>query len=218
MLQRPFRDRVDAGRKLGLRLGHLARQSPVVLGLPRGGVVVAAEVASALQAPLDVLVVRKIPAPNQPELALGAVTHDGHQRVFLNESIVAALGVGSAYLDDAIADQLAAVRQRQAEYRNDQSIQISGRTVIVVDDGIATGATMQVGLAALRQADPSYLALAVPVAPPDSIEMLRSLVDEVVCLSAPAHFTAVGEAYGCFEQTSDQEVMALLRQATGGGE
>jgi putative phosphoribosyl transferase len=208
-----FANRQEAGRELAARLAHLRGESPVVLGLPRGGVVVAAEIARSLGAPLDVLVVRKIPAPNQPELALGAVTDGAEPRTVLNHQIVAALHVPSQYLERAIVVQLDEVRRRQALYREGRSPPaLTGHTLIVADDGIATGATVAAGLEALRQARPSRLVLAVPVGPPETLERLRASVDELVCLAAPPHFAAVGAFYEDFRQTSDAEVVALLRE------
>jgi putative phosphoribosyl transferase len=208
-----FANREEAGRRLAGLLMHLRGSAPVVLGLPRGGVVVAAQVARALEAPLDVLVVRKIPAPEQPELALGAVTDGEQPRLVLNHQIVAALRVSQEDLDRAVAEQLEEVRRRQRLYRDGRPAPpLEGRAVIVVDDGIATGATVAAGLEALRHARPARLVLAVPVGPPEAIAALRSKVDELHCLEAPAHFAAVGAFYRDFRQTADAEVVALLRK------
>lgn len=208
-----FQDRQDAGRQLAQRLVHLKDQqpSPLVLGLPRGGVVVAAEIARELHAPLDVLVVRKLGAPFQPELALGAVTDGEQPRYVLNSDLVSGLGVDDDYLRHEIAQQFEEVKRRQEFYRRGRAAgPIKGRTIIVVDDGIATGATVRAGIAALRQNQPARVILAVPVAPPETVETLKGDVDEVVCLQAPPNFTAVGRFYVNFEQTTDEEVIAAL--------
>jgi predicted phosphoribosyltransferase len=208
-----FSNRQDAGRQLAAALAHLRDSAPIVLGLPRGGVVVAAEIARALEAPLDVLVVRKIPAPFQPELALGAVTDGEAPHIVLNEQIVAALRVRQEHLDQAIADQLAEVRRRQETFRAGRPAPaLRGRCVIVVDDGVATGATVAAGLQALRESGVSRLVLAVPVGPRETIGSLRSQVDELVCLYAPVSFSAVGTFYRDFRQTSDDEVVTLLER------
>lgn len=210
-----FADREDAGRQLAARLSHLKSESPVVLGLPRGGVVVAAEIAGALNAPLDVLVVRKVGAPMQPELALGAVIDGNPPRQVRNEDLIHTLHVEEAYLQEEAERQLAEARRRQEAYRRGRpAVDIAGRTVIVVDDGIATGATMKAALTALRQADLKRLVAAVPVGPPDTIHDLQGKVDELVCLDAPPHFRAVGAFYGRFNQTTDEEVIALLDEAS----
>ncbi|MCI0629955.1 MAG: phosphoribosyltransferase, partial [Phycisphaerales bacterium] len=213
-----FRDRSDAGRQLAQRLLHLKDQQPppgaVVLGLPRGGVIVASEIARELNAPLDVLVVRKIGAPHQPELAIGAVTDGQRPQVVLNQELVDALGVSQVYLNAEIAEQYMEVRRREQFYRGGRKPPpITGRTVIVVDDGIATGATVKAGLEAIRRLDPARLILAVPVAAPESLDQLRDLADEIVVLAAPANFVAVGRFYSNFDQTTDEEVIALLEEA-----
>ena len=209
-----FRDRRDAGRQLALRLAHLKalQPPPVVLGLPRGGVVVAAQIARELNSPLDVLVVRKLGAPHQPELAIGAVTDGEHPQTVLNRDLLDLINVEQAYLDAEIERQLVEVRRRQSDLRMGRPpVAVAGRTVIVVDDGIATGATIKAGLTALRQSKPARMILAVPVAPPETLRELTSLADELLCLSAPPNFVAVGRNYENFEQTTDDEVISLLR-------
>jgi putative phosphoribosyl transferase len=210
-----FLDRADAGRRLAARLAHVAAEPRlVVLGLPRGGVVVAAEVAAALHAPLDVLVVRKIGAPWQPELALGAVTNGEHPQRVLNEQIIAAIGPPPGFIDAEAARQLTEVRRRQSLYRGGQpGVPVEGRAVIVVDDGVATGATVRAGLRAIRSRKPDRLILAVPVAPLSIVQELQTEVDELICLHAPLDFHAVGMFYEHFDQTSDAEVVRLLREA-----
>lgn len=211
-----FADRHDAGVQLAQQLLQYRDLQPqaVVLGLPRGGVVAAAEVATALNAELDVLVVRKIGAPHQAELAIGAVTNGEQPQVFLNRELIEALGVDDGYLNQEIARQHEEVRRRQEFYRRGRPpVPIEGRVVIVVDDGIATGATVRAGIAALRKKNPARIVLAVPVAAPDSLRMLQQDVDEIVCLYAPSNFMAVGRFYSNFEQTTDEEVIALLEGA-----
>ncbi len=182
------------------------------MGLPRGGVLVAAPIAEALQAELDVLVVRKLPAPRQPELALGAVTDGDEPRVILNEPVVRALRVTREHLDREIELQLAEVRKRQAFYRGGRPAAAwGGRLIIVVDDGIATGATVRAGIQALRAGGAQAIVLAVPVAPPDAVRTLRSEVDDLVCLHSPEHFAAVGAFYEDFRQTTDEEVVEMLK-------
>jgi putative phosphoribosyl transferase len=184
-----------------------------VLALPRGGVVVGAEVARALEAPLDVLVVRKLGAPRQPELAIGAVLFGDPPRRVRNEALIRLVGASEEYLADEEARQLAEARRRLELYRRGQpGVDIDGRTAIVVDDGVATGATMQAALAALRQTTVRWLVLAVPVGAPDSIAKLRGDVDETICLAAPPDFRAVGMFYRSFEQTTDEEVVRLLAE------
>lgn len=208
-----FRDRADAGNQLAGRLLHLKNEDPVVYGLPRGGVVVAAKVAAALDAPLDVLVVRKIGAPNQPELALGAVTNGESPQRTLNEQLIGLVGVSEDYLEAEGKRQLDEVRRRTEAYRRGRpAVNAAGRTVIVVDDGIATGATVQAGIMGLRMQQPRKVVLAVPVAAPDSLERLRADVDEIVCLCAPASFMAVGMFYDTFAQTTDEEVIDMLER------
>ena len=211
-----FTNREEAGRQLGARLGHLKTEpgpGVVVLGLPRGGVVVAAQIATALTAPLDVLVVRKLGAPLQPELAIGAVTDGERPQRILNTRVIASLGVDPEYLEREAARQLKEVKRRQSLYRgNRPSVSLSGRTVVVVDDGIATGATVRAGIQALRQAAVARLVLAVPVAPQATVEVLGDEVDELICLETPLVFPAVGSFYVDFRQTTDAQVIALLEE------
>ena len=218
-----FRDRAEAGARLGDRLAALLAggdaQPPLVLGLPRGGVVVAAEVVRALRnsgidATLDVFVVRKIGAPWQPELAIGAVADvDGRPEAILNRETIDTLDVDDAYLQRTIADEHAEALRRLQAYRDDRPApSIVGAMVIVVDDGIATGATVRAALQVIRRQHPARLMLAVPVAPADTLDNLHDEVDDIVCLSSPVFFTSVGGAYEIFDQTSDEEVIALLRE------
>lgn len=212
-----FLDRADAGRRLAQALEAYRGAEPLVLALPRGGVPVAYEVAKALKAPLGLLMVRKIGAPFQPELALGAVV-DGHQPVVVwNDEVVRALAPSEAYLERAVADELSEIERRRHVYLGPRKPpDPAGRTVIVVDDGIATGATVRAALEALRRAGAARRILAVPVASADAIEMLSAEADEVVCLATPDPFFAVGAHYRDFSQVGDEEVIEVMSKlATG---
>jgi predicted phosphoribosyltransferase len=209
-----FRDRVDAGRKLARALLHLKEARPIVLALPRGGVPVAFEVAVALGAPLDVVLVRKIGAPGQPELGLGAVVDGASPQIVLNEELVRLVQPGQAYLEAEERRQFAEIERRRGLYRPGRPpISLAGRTAIVVDDGIATGGTMKAVLLALRNSGVDRLVLAVPLAPADSLAELSPLADEVVCLMSPEPFYSVGSHYRDFTQTTDEEVIHLLARA-----
>ncbi|MFE0463571.1 phosphoribosyltransferase [Kitasatospora sp. NPDC058965] len=204
-----FRDRTRAGRLLGKRVAAWRADDPVVLGLPRGGVPVAHEVARALGAPLDILVVRKIGAPGQPELALGAVG-EGGIRLF-NHDIVAALGIGAAELERLAHATAEEVAERTERLRGPvPPLDVAGRAVLVVDDGVATGATVRAAMAVLRRREVAQLLLAVPVAAPEALRLLGPLADDLVCLSAPPAFMAVGQYYDDFDQTTDRDVRRLL--------
>ena len=214
MFGRDFRDRVDAGRQLAAALLHLKESKPIVLALPRGGVPVAFEVEDALNAPLDVVLVRKIGAPGQPELGLGAVVDGAASRVVLNKELVELVRPGQAYLEAEEKRQLAEIERRRALYRPGRApLSVAGRTVIVVDDGIATGGTMKAVLVALQSSGADRLVLAVPVAPADSLEELSRIADEAVCLMSPEPFYSVGSHYRDFTQTTDEEVIDLLARA-----
>lgn len=209
-----FRDRADAGRRLADALLHLKGEAPIVLALPRGGVPVAFEVANALEAPLDVVLVRKIGAPGQKELGLGAVVDGAHPQIVLNQDIVSAVQPGDDYIHAELARELAEIERRRTLYRPGRPpLLVENRTVIVVDDGIATGGTVKAVLKALRESHPGKLILAVPVAPADSLPDLVRLADDVVVLATPEPFYAVGAYYRDFIQTSDEEVIDLLARA-----
>jgi putative phosphoribosyl transferase len=202
---------------LAERLLHLKGTGPVVLALPRGGVPVALPIAEALGASLDFLLVRKIGAPGQPELALGAVVEGDPPQTVLNDEIVADLGVPPGFVAREEARQLDEIgRRRRLWLRGHPAAQPRGRTVVVVDDGVATGATVRAALLALERAGAARRVLAAPVAPRDTAQALRALCDEAVFLAEPAHLGSVGACYGDFHQLDDAEVAALLGRAAGG--
>lgn len=209
-----FLDRQDAGERLAEELLHLKQERPVVLALPRGGVPVAFEVAKALQAPLDLLMVRKLGAPGHAEYGIGAVIDGSDPQVVLNEEAMRIVRPTPEYVEEETQRQLVEIERRRARYfAGREPIPIAGRTVIVVDDGIATGGTVRVALKALRKANAARIVLAVPVAPRDTLDSLHDDADEVVCLSTPTDFRAVGLHYANFDQTSDAEVMQCLSAA-----
>ena len=209
-----FADRTEAGRRLAEQLQRFKDQHPVVLALPRGGVPVAYEVAKALEAPLDLVLVRKIGAPFQPELAIGAVVDGERPELVLNRDLIAEYGIPESYVASERLRQLAEIeRRRQLYFAGRARAPVRDRTAIVIDDGIATGATMEAALLATRRAGPKRLVLAAPVAPPDTIERLRPEVDEVICLIVPAFLGAIGSFYRDFRQLGDDEVVELLQQA-----
>lgn len=211
-----FADRTDAGRQLAERLAGLDLADPVVLALPRGGLPVAAPVSAALKAPLDLLIVRKIGVPGYEELAAGAVVDgDAHQAVF-NRDVLASLGKTEADFADAVRSKLAEIEARRTAYLGPRKpVPLAGRTAIVIDDGIATGATVKAALKGLRLRQPARIILAVPVAPADTLAELEPLVEQVVCLETPPHFYAVGAHYRDFTQVSDRAVAEIMRSANG---
>lgn len=212
--QAQFRDRREAGVQLARALMHLAPTHPLVLALPRGGVPVAFEVAKALDADLDLLLVRKLGAPGYEELGIGAVVDGTDPQLVLNEDVVRQLAPSPNYIRAEMRQQLGEIERRRHAYLGDAPpIAVAGRTVIVVDDGIATGGTVKAALKGLRKAHPARLILAVPVAPAESISALRSECDQIVCLAQPDPFFAVGAHYAHFDQTSDDEVVRLLASA-----
>lgn len=210
MMERVFRDRREAGKLLARALVHYAgRKDVVVLGLPRGGVPVAAEVAQSLGAPLDVLIVRKLGAPGQEELAIGAIA-EGGVRV-LNRGLVENLGLTRNDIDQLAQSEEHELERRVRLYRGgEKPLPVADRTVIVIDDGVATGATMRAGLQAVRARGATLVVAAAPVGAADSVDALREDADEVVVLETPAWFHAVGQWYENFGQTSDEEVRACL--------
>jgi putative phosphoribosyl transferase len=208
-----FRDRTAAGQQLADALRHYrGRADLLVLGLPRGGVPVAYEVAEALGAPLDVLVVRKLPTPGQPELAMGAIGPGGI--CVLNDEVVAAHRLSQSAIQNAIIEETDALVRRNLRYRDHRPpIRVAGRTVIVVDDGLATGATMRAALAVLRAREPTRLIVAVPVAPVSTCRVLEHDADEVVCLLKVRWLLSISRWYDSFQPVEDDEVRALLRRA-----
>ena len=208
-----FADRIDAGERLAKGLAHLAGSDCVVLAIPRGGVIVGEVIAREIGAPLDVVVPRKIGAPGNPELAIGAVAPG--IRV-LDPRMVGALGVTDRYLEREIAEQEAEIERRQRAYRGGRPPQpVEGRVAIVVDDGVATGSTAVAALRWARARGAERVVLAVPVAPPQSLERLRAEADEVVVLETPQPFLAVGEWYRDFDQTTDEQVVSALARSAG---
>jgi predicted phosphoribosyltransferase len=209
-----FHDRRDAGRRLADDLAGYANRPDVrVLALPRGGVPVAYEVARALDAPLDVFVVRKLGVPGHEEFAMGAIASGG--AVLLNEQVVRSLGVSQAQVQRVLETERRELQRREARYRGDRGAPpVAGNTIILVDDGLATGSTMAVAVAALREERPARIVVAVPVASPDTCAAMRGRADDVVCSMTPDPFDAVGLWYDDFSQTSDEEVHELLEQST----
>jgi putative phosphoribosyl transferase len=207
----PFKDRSDAGRKLALALAHYQNQKPVILALPRGGVPVGAEVAAALKAPLDLVLVRKIGVPFQPELAMGAVVDGDEPLVVRNEDVIRLGGIDDAEFKAVCDSELAELERRRQRYLGDRKrAEIAGNTAIVIDDGIATGATTRAALRATRMRRPKKLVLAVPVAPTDSLAQMRGEADEVVCLEEYSDFGAIGFYYSNFWPVPDEQVIDLL--------
>lgn len=208
-----FRNRSDAGRRLAKALSSYKGRHVVVLALPRGGVPVAAEVAAALDAPLDLILVRKIGVPTQPELAMGAVVDGIAPIVVRNQEVIELSGTTADEFDAAYAEELAEIERRRQLYIGERArAEIAGQVVIVIDDGIATGATTRAALQAIRNRKPKELVLAVPVAPRDTITQLRQEVDALICLETPELFGAIGYFYQDFRQVSDEEVVATLKR------
>jgi len=206
-----FADRADAGRQLGERLLPFAYENPLVIGLPRGGIPVAREVALALHAPLDFLAVRKLGAPHNPEYGIGAVAEGGVR--LIDAEAIAILGLGNDVVDAIAARETAEVERRAMLYRDDSApLNVKCHTAIVVDDGVATGVTDAAALRALRRRGPRRLILAVPVCPPDSARRLREDADELIALQQPPHFFGVGQFYEDFAQVTDEEVVSTLSE------
>jgi putative phosphoribosyl transferase len=209
-----FQNRSEAGQSLAERLtAYTDRPDVIVLGLPRGGVPVAYEVARALHVPMDVCLVRKLGVPSHPELAMGAIASGGVR--VLNYDVVGNWGISSQTIDDVAARELKELQRRDRLYRGDlPQPDLRDRTVILVDDGIATGSTMRAAIAVIKQQHPAKLVVAIPVAPPQTCDLLRTEVHEVVCLLSPSAFYAIGLWYEDFSQTSDDEVRDLLARPT----
>ena len=205
-----FENRSEAGRKLASALKDISRNS-VVLAIPRGGVVVGYEVAKALQIPLDIIITRKIGAPGNPELAIGAVAEDG--TYVLDNSLVEMLGVAQDYIETEAQNQKNEIKRRLQKYRGDTAGPVLiGKEVVVVDDGVATGSTLKAALLSLTKVGAKSIIVAVPVGPADTVKALKRHADRVVCLNMPEPFYAIGEFYEDFSQTTDEEVIDLLRR------
>lgn len=208
-----FADREEAGRKLGEAVARLKLPNPVVLALPRGGVPVGYEVAEAIDAPLDILMVRKIGAPGHEEYGIGALVDGAAHQVVIDDQAARMTGASSTYIDNEVARQLAEIERRRALYLTGPPVPVAGQAVVVVDDGIATGGTVRAALKGIAQAKPARVILAVPVAPEDVLIDLGKLCDQIVCLATPQPFHAVGAHYRDFTQTSDEQVIGLLAKA-----
>lgn len=207
----PFRDRAEAGRLLGREMKELGLKNPLVLGIPRGGVVVARELADELSADLDLIISRKLGAPQNPELAIGAVGEGG--KLFLHDWLLSELRINRNYIESERDLQLLEISRRKARYREIlPRASIAGRDVIVTDDGVATGATFQAALWTVRHENPGRLTAALPVAPEEAILKLATDADEIICLRCPSLFSAVGQFYLNFTQISDDEVMEILQE------
>jgi putative phosphoribosyl transferase len=211
-----YEDRSSAGRALGAELQKLGLKRPVVFALPRGGVPVAYEVAKTLKAPLDLVLVRKIGAPWQQELAIGSVADGDAPDIVFNDDILRSLGISHAQVETAAKNELREIERRRELYLKGRApIALEGREAVLVDDGIATGATLKVAVRAVRRRSPSRVIVAAPVGAPDSVAELRRLADDVVCLSTPEGFYAIGVYYDDFHQLTDSEVAGLLATAPG---
>jgi putative phosphoribosyl transferase len=213
-----FVDRHDAGRRLAIALAPFASSRSLILALPRGGVPVAFEIAKAFGAQLDIILVRKIGAPHNPEYGIGAVAYGDGVFTFIQDEAVRELAIPSAYVEARKADLLAEIeRQRQLYLGDREAVPTRGREVVLVDDGIATGSSVRAALNAVHASGASRIVLAVPVAPKSAVAALRGEVDELVCLASPGNFQAVGLYYSDFRQTTDNEVIGLLREAAAQG-
>jgi putative phosphoribosyl transferase len=208
-----FTDRQQAGRQLGEELAALRLPNPVVLALPRGGVPVGAAIAAALDAPLDLLIVRKVGAPGNPELAAAAIVDGDPADVVLNREIIEVYGLSNSQLAALIKRERPELERRRMAYRGDRHpLSIDGKTAIVVDDGAATGTTMKVAIRALKHRSPREVVLALPVAPPETVAELALEADRIICLSQPVHFHALGYHYRSFPQLTDTEVTTMLEE------
>ncbi|HLN89634.1 MAG TPA: phosphoribosyltransferase [Candidatus Binatia bacterium] len=207
-----FNDRIDAGKRLAAALKDFSGKKGIVLAIPRGGVVIGHEIANALILPLDVIIPRKIGAPGNPELAIGAVAEDG--TAILDEGLINYLGVSREYIKEEIERQKKEIQRRLRLYRQDTTYpNLKELDVIVVDDGIATGSTMKAALASVKNRSAASVTVAVPVGPPSTIQELEQMADRVVCLYTPEYFQAIGEFYRDFNQTTDEEVIMFLRES-----
>ncbi|WP_101476817.1 phosphoribosyltransferase [Candidatus Nitrosotalea bavarica] len=202
-----FKDRVDAAQKLAKKLEWIKKENPIILAIPRGGVVTGDVIAKILGLSLDIIVSRKVGAPHNPELAIGAVAHDGS--FFPNSELINALGIPKNYLDEKIAEQMEDIEHRLVKFRGRTDYDIKNRTVVLVDDGIATGATVFVALEWIKKQNPKRVIVAIPIGPRDTIERLSKMA-EVVVLDAPEAFGAVGEFYQSFDQVEDYQVAEIM--------
>jgi putative phosphoribosyl transferase len=210
-----FRDRREAGRLLAAEMGAYRGRSAVVLGVPRGGMVVAAKLAQAIEAEMDIVLAHKLRTPGQAELALGSVSEDG--KLFLNLDVIQTLNIGEDYIQEEKARQMDEIGRRTGLFRQvRQKVRLAGRTVIVTDDGVATGATTQAALWAVRLEKPARLVAAIPVGPEETIVRLADDVDEMVCLRTPPFFAAVGQFYASFDPVDDDDVLKLLKSSVAG--
>lgn len=210
MSDRRFKNREEAAKKLAQELLEYRGKDTVVLAIPRGGVVLANEVAKNLNAPLDLIIPRKIGAPGNPELAIGAVTEDG--TTILNQRLVSQLDISKEYIELEKKKQIREIKRRIKAYRGDAASEsLEGKIVILIDDGIATGATMKAAIHSIRKRKPSSIVVAVPVGPPDTVEELKKEVDRLICLIVFEPFFAIGQFYEDFNQVSDEEVLSLLK-------
>lgn len=211
--EEPFSDRITAAKLLAKELREFRGKNAVVLGIPRGGIVIAREISSALEARLDIVLTHKLGAPGNPELALGAITEDG--KIFLNEMLTSRMDVESVYLKQEKERQLAVIKLRVEQYRKVlPRVPLKGNIAIITDDGVATGATMKAALWAARQERPKMLVAALPVGPQDTLRELAQDADEVLCLRSPSFFAAIGQFYLDFSQVEDEEVLEILREET----
>ncbi|MFC7046286.1 phosphoribosyltransferase [Halobacteriaceae archaeon GCM10025711] len=206
-----FEDRVDAGRQLAQLLDEHDVDIDVVLAVPRGGLPVGRAVADAFDVPLDIVAAKKLGAPGNPELAIGAAASDGS--VWLNDGLIDRLGIGEGYVESERKRAAETARQKVDRYRQGrEEIDLAGKRVAIVDDGVATGATTTACIERVKNADAAYVLLAVPVGPPDTVERLRGVADEVICDETPPHFSAVGQFYRSFAQVTDEEAVAYLER------
>jgi len=213
LLPKRFKNRAEAGKRLAEQLLEFRGQKPLVLAIPRGGVSIAYEIVKALHASLDLIISRKIAAPRNPELGIGAVTEDG--TLLLNDELVAALQVTQDYIGAAKKREIKEIKRRKKAYLGERLVQSpENRTVILVDDGIATGATVRAAVQSIRRQKPTTLMVAVPVAPPETLKVLEKEVDKVICLLVFEPFFAIGQFYEDFRQVSDEEVIEILQQVS----
>ena len=205
-----FQNRIDAAKQLAKNLEWVKNDDPLILAIPRGGVVIGDVIASLLNAKLDIIISRKIGAPHNPELAIGALMHD--MSYFPNEDIIKMLNIPQKYIDSEISSQLKEIVRRLMKFRGTKEYQLEGRTIVLVDDGIATGATMLVVIQWIKKQKPKQLIVAIPVGPKESVDKLIKIVDKVVVLQSSVYFNAVGEFYHEFDQIEDSQVQEIMRK------